>query len=446
MPIEDYIRTTLNLVPERIESVETVHKDQKMEVFLILKDTHPVCPFCGGPAKSKGLLSKSFRTLETAGIPTVVHWKRRRYICKDCARTFSEDNIFTPENMSSSFSLLNNVVMDLRNLHLTYKDIAARYQLSPTRIEVYADSFLSIPRLRLPENLGIDELHSSMAKYGSAYLCVIVDNTDRNLTEVLPSRSKHELSKYMEKIPQSERDGVKYATMDMWEPYRDVMKKYCRNCICCVDGFHVVKDLSDRFTRMRCDIMEQMPHGSAAYYLLKHWHRLLETDVNLDNTPQYNNFFKTKINYRDIYDMLLRINESLSLAYQLKEMYRDFNKTARPEECEKKFDQVMDAFKYADISYYRSFISMAEYWKPEILNSFRRPSNDRKESNALAEYMNGRLGDFIRISNGISNFERFRARSIFALNKRMAYTITDHLVTNKREGKKRGRYSNQKFI
>ena len=83
--------------------------------------------------------------------------------------------------------------------------------------------------------------------------------------------------------------------------------------------------------------------------------------------------------------------------------------------------------------------------KPEILNSFQRPSDDRKRSNSLAEYMNGRLGDFIRISNGISNFERFRARSIFALNKRMAYTITDHLITNKRKGKERGKYSSSEM-
>lgn len=46
MPIEHYIRTTLNLGPERIESIDTVHKDQKMEVSLILRDEHPVCKFC----------------------------------------------------------------------------------------------------------------------------------------------------------------------------------------------------------------------------------------------------------------------------------------------------------------------------------------------------------------------------------------------------------------
>ena len=31
---------------------------------------------------------------------------------------------------------------------------------------MYADSFIRAPRLTLPENLGIDEISSSMAKYG----------------------------------------------------------------------------------------------------------------------------------------------------------------------------------------------------------------------------------------------------------------------------------------
>ena len=44
--------------------------------------------------------------------------------------------------------------------------------------------------------------------------------------------------------------------------------------------------------------------GSAAYYLLKTWHKLLETDYDLDNEPQYNSFFKQKMNYRQLYDAL----------------------------------------------------------------------------------------------------------------------------------------------
>jgi transposase len=45
-----------------------------------------------------------------------------------------------------------------------------------------------------------------------------VDNDSRNLFEILPSRSKHTLSSYREKIPRHEREKVRFVTIDMWEP------------------------------------------------------------------------------------------------------------------------------------------------------------------------------------------------------------------------------------
>lgn len=169
---------------------------------------------------------------------------------------------------------------------------------------MYADSFIRAPRLTLPENLGIDEISSSMAKYGGSYLCVFVDNNHRILNEILPNRSKVTLSKHFEIIPQSERDKVKYVTIDMWEPYRDVCKKYLRHCEIAVDPFHVIKHLTECFTRIRVGIMKQCVYSSPSYYLLKTWHKLLETDsFDLDNEPRYNSKFHQKMNYRDLYNM-----------------------------------------------------------------------------------------------------------------------------------------------
>ena len=82
----------------------------------------------------------------------------------------------------------------------------------------YLDSFLTIPRLPLPQSLGIDEIHSHMSNYyGGSYLCVLVDNQNRRLVDILPDRSKRTLSNYFKTIPLSERRNVRYVTMDMWE-------------------------------------------------------------------------------------------------------------------------------------------------------------------------------------------------------------------------------------
>ncbi|MFV0382065.1 MAG: ISL3 family transposase, partial [Breznakia sp.] len=65
---------------------------------------------------------------------------------------------------------------ELGNFHLSYKDIAQHNHVSTTLVQCYFDSFVNFPRLKLPTNIVIDELHSSMTKYGSSYLCVLVDN------------------------------------------------------------------------------------------------------------------------------------------------------------------------------------------------------------------------------------------------------------------------------
>ena len=63
-----------------------------------------------------------------------------------------------------------------------------------------------------------------------------------------------------------------------------------------------------------------------------------------------------------------------------------------------------------------------------------------KRVNALTENINGKLREYITVSNGLSNFDRFRIRVLYALNKHLTYTITDNLRSNKRKGRKRGKY------
>ncbi|WP_368670201.1 transposase [Holdemania filiformis] len=130
---------------------------------------------------------------------------------------------------------------------------------------------------------------------------------------MLPDRSKRTLSRYLDSISKTERDRVLFVTIDMWEPYRDIAHCYFKNAEVAVDPFHVTEHLTLAFTRIRVDIMNQSAYQSPAYYLLKKWHKLLESDsYNLDNDPRYNPFFQQKLNYRDLYTMRLTLNPSLT--------------------------------------------------------------------------------------------------------------------------------------
>lgn len=313
---------------------------------------------------------------------------------------------------------------DLANLNMTYAMIAKKNNISITTVQKYMDSFISIPRIKLPTNIGIDEIYSKMAHYGnSKYLCIMVDNEQRDLFEILPSRAKIELQRYFSAIPLEERKKVRYWTIDMWEPYKDIAQLYLPNCEIAVDPFHVVTHLIDALKRIRINVMNQMEYGSDGYYLLKTWKDLLETNIYLDNKPRYNARFQRSLNKRDLLNMILELDENLATAYHLKEMYLQFNREATANNCRARFEHIYEAFVEAQIPEYAEFIITLTNWKEEILNSFKRPYENRKQSNALSEHINSRIRSYLSVSNGVVNFIRFRKRMIYALNKKTLYSL-----------------------
>lgn len=83
-------------------------------------------------------------------------------------------------------------------------------------------------------------------------------------------------------------------------------------------------------------------------------------------------------------------------------------------------------------------------WKEEILNSFLRPYNDHKLSNALTENINGKINTYLTVSRGISNFTRFRKRVLFSLNPNTYYSLTNCLKSDSYKSKARGKYNKVK--
>lgn len=438
--MNNLITAAFNIKPENIESIHSIKEDGSLNIHITLSIKPMECPICGAKAISHGKHKKTIKHPAILDFDGNIIWYARRYKCTQCSHTFLEHNPFAFAGLSISIATQRAIMFDLKNPNLTYKDIAQRHHVSSFTVQKLFDSWVNIPRLKLPQSIGIDEIHSDMAIYGSSYLCVLVDNMERSLFEILPSRSKDYLNKYLEKIPQSEKDNVRYITVDMWDAYIDVAQKNFKNAIIAVDPFHVIKHLGECFSRIRINIQNQVVYDSDTYYLLKSWHRLLETDFNLDNEPRYNGHFKKNLNYRNLYDMLLDINENLTCAYQLKEMYRRFNKEATFENASEWLDEIISAFLIADIPEYRSFIDLIKKYRPYILNSFKRPYDNRKLSNALSENINSQIRANLSVSRGAANFTRFRKRMIYSLNNKIFYSATEHLKSDKRTSKPRGNY------
>lgn len=443
IPIYDFIMSSLGLVPEDIDSLVSSTRNNDTHFTITLKRKQQDCPFCGGYCISHGFKTSTIHHPLLIDYDGFIHWHAHRFKCKECLKTFTEPSRFSFPGQLNSFSQLSRIMKALASLDLSYSRIAQLYHISTTSVISYMDSYVTIPTKRsLPEIIGIDELHSNaMSASNSSYLCILVDHENRCPFEILNSRSKASLIRFFDRYTLEERSLVRYVTIDMWEPYQDVVHMKLPNAIVAVDPFHVVKHLCDAFTKLRISIMNQTVYGSNAYYLLKTWHKLLmNTDIDLDNTPQYNGHFKRKLNYRQLQEMTLSISDTLLDAFNLKEQFRFFIQDASIEDCEVRFTNLMELFQSANIPQYQAFIEMCFRWKSGILTSFIRPLDKRKLSNSLCENINGKLRTYLSLSNGVSNFTRFRKRVLYALDPHIFYAITDHLRTDKNNGKKRGSY------
>ena len=444
IPNFDFITTLLNLRKEDVETIDAISNDGVVNYYVTLKRTMKECPYCSGKLIGYGHKKKRINHPTLIDFKSSIVYKANRYCCKDCGSIISEENPFSFAKFNSSYALLDKTLRLLGNLNYTLDDISGQLNISTTQINNYLDSYITIPVTPLPECLGIDEIHNPELSYkGSAYLCVMVDNENRCIYDVLGSRSKNYLDNYFYGFRQEEKDAVRYVTIDMWEPYKDLAYKHFRNCKVAVDPFHVVEHLCKDFRQLRINIMKQTKYGSNAYYLLKKWNWLLETDmkkVDLDNEPVYNSRFRCKLSRRQIMEMLLKLSPLLEEAYFLKERYRYFNRNMSYEEAIENYDVLLKEFMDADIPEYREFVNILKNWKKEILNSFIRPYGDHKLSNAFCENINGKIRDYLSVSRGIGNFCRFRKRVLYALNPRIFYSLSRVLYSNKRQGKKRGQY------
>ena len=327
---------------------------------------------------------------------------------------------------------MDRIMKQLGQLDLSFKRIAELNRISVSTVQLYLDSYVFIPTPSLPENLGIDELHSKMAHRDSAYLCVLIDNENRHPVDILNSRSKHHLNRHFEQYTKAQRDTVRFITIDMWEPYKDVALRQFKNCKVAVDPFHVVKNLSFAFTKIRVSIMNQCIHGSDPYTLLKTWHILLDLrEVDLDGEAQYNHHFRRKLTKRQIQEMIFSISDKLLDAYNLKVAYQFFNDTASYENAGPWLDNLIHKFQSSGIVEYNDFTHLLIHWREEIINSFQRPHNDRKQSNALAENVNSQLRAYIAITRGSQNFIRFRKRTLYTLNPKIFYALSGRMRSDK---------------
>jgi transposase len=424
-----------NLKEEDLEYHQLIHHQNKVIVTIQLKRKHIVCPICGG--HSIGIKDYRKRTIVHSvlnGVECKLVYRRRRYSCKTCQKSFNEKNPFVRKQKRMSILTETQVLKDLKIPNETFTTIANRYYMSTTNVIDLFDRHLNISRGEFSSVVCIDEFYLGRHGVAGKYACILLDFIKNEIIDILPSRRKYYLLHYFQSIPQKELERVRFVSIDMWDTYRDIARLVFKKAIVCVDSFHVIWNINQALMKLRIRVMNRYEKESIEYYLLKKFNFLLmkSGDDILYNEPRFNHRLNRYINYQGLLKLVLDIDEDLSAAYQLKEIYLRFNRKANLDTAESQFHSILDAFKIANIPEYLEIVKMLKKWKQEIINSFHW-FDGRRVSNGILESKNARIKVILKNANGYRNFDRLRTRIMYSLNKNSAPSLNQSFPSKRYE-------------
>lgn len=444
----DYVLQLLNLQSQDVKSLRVVHTDGEVHILILLSPRTQECPICG--TKTRKIKEYTEKRIVHSIFPHTkcyIIYRARRYVCPACGKTFYEHNPFTFERSRISVATVYNCLNELRNPHLTFKDVAAMNGLSPQSVMRIFDSHVKIPRRPLPEFLLIDEVYAGTGN-SSSYICVLIDYMTQMVVDILPSRKKDDLEAYFMLIPREERMKVRIVSTDLWRTYRIVIRHCFPNAVVAADHYHVIQELSRRMTDVRVDVMNRksalrktLPRNTQEwiqadndYYILKKFSWLLFkrfSDDTLDpnRAKKMNRKLHRYLNYYDIMTMILDMDEDLCEAerlYDLTRRFYDYAGDFDEDVLTDKINALIVEFRSSGIGEMVHFAGTLNEWKVPVVNSFRMAGNGKRISNGLIESKNKVIKDLKHVSNGFHSFERMRNRIMFCLNPDTVFYMLPH--------------------
>ncbi len=304
---------------------------------------------------------------------------------------------------------------DLRKTR-TFTQIAGDYGIAVSRvISLFDELYPSVPRLRLPEALCIDEILFSERVEGK-YPSLLYDFDTREIVDICPSRQKAWLEQYFSKIPEGERKRVKYFVSDMYDEHHRVARKLFPGAMRVVDLFHVVEQLADAVRRLRANLMNSMPRDSFEYGFMKSRWKVFEArQAAIPDSYYTRRSDGVAMKCFDALMLCLRKSPSLWDGWSILQELYDWHDCRTFTEASDFVERIASKLLNASSEDLRKVGRTYRKWKAEIANSLAGNQTGKRFSNAIAEERNKDAKTLKTISNGCLNFSRFRKRALLIL-------------------------------
>jgi transposase len=226
---------------------------------------------------------------------------------------------------------------------------------------------------------------------------VIVDHTNRRVLDVLESREKVAVVKFLR---ESQASGllahVTEVTSDMWDGYVEAAREvFGPSVTLTIDRFHVMKNLQDRLTAARREIQRELPEHEARELKGSRWLWLTNPE-NLEE-DQLQRLTELKSQFP-------RLAQLADQREALRQLFEDRSLTTATAGSLRLTEWLTTA-RALGLSALNKFCDTLHRWQDKIANYFVSRS-----SNGPTEGFNNGLRTILRRTFGMHNFHHFRLR------------------------------------
>ena len=391
----NFIRNLLDLKGIMVKKVR--YKKNFVKIHIEMPVREQICPCC----KAKTTKIKDYRTQVIKDIPirfktTYLSYRKRRYQCKNCGKTFYEQVSFLAKRGRKTTRVTEFIIERLTTKQ-SMKDIAKDANVSSTTVARLLEPLAVSPK-HLPKVLCIDEFKGNTGYY--KYQVSLLDAERNKPIDIVECRYKTHLLDYFKKFPLEERKKVKYIVIDLWKSYKDLAQRFFPNAKIVADRFHYARYATEMVDTIRKEVQNKLSKKEKKYF--KHSRKLLLSRYeNLKDEKQ-----KEELNY-----ILINYSEKLRIAYLEKERLLDIIHMSDKEKAVKLLNEWVVRCAMSDIPELKNCAKTYTNWIEEIRNSLAVPY-----SNGPMEGYNNKIKTLKRVAFGFKNFTNFKARILLMSN------------------------------
>lgn len=382
----DFTAKLLNLEEVIVTKVE--NEGEILHVHLELPRKEHTCPCCG--EQTDRIHDYRLQTVKDTplGRKTLLHLRKRRYVCNACGKRFYEENHFLPRYHRMTNRLIASVIHAFRKLRPA-SEIAKDHNISASTAMRYFD-YVSYRCDALPSVLSIDEFKGNAD--GEKYQSILTDPQNRKVLDILPNRFENDLIRYF--LSFQDRTRVNYFVMDLSHHFKNVAQLCFPHATIVADRYHVIRQVIWAMENVRKNEQKLLPARFRRYF--KRSRYLLSKPLD-----------KLKDDEMNALALLFEISPRLATAYRLKNSFLDVMHAPDSGEGSKRLcDWLLLAESQLDyLPEFKKCTTTCHNWSQEILNALDVPW-----SNGYTEGCNNKTKVLKRVCFGVRNFRRFRNR------------------------------------